>query len=471
MSGNLRIKVGIYENQPKIYTNDQGEVSGFWGDITNYLAMKEGWKIEWVHGNWDKCLELLKNDKIDMMVDVAFSPERSEIFDFQEETVYLSWSVLYIGKDKEFNTILDLDGKKIGALKNSFNLEGPGNFKEMLNKFDLNCEIFELEDYLSIFKSIDAGEFYGGITNKDFGYLHEEKYGVKRTSLIFQPAHIKYAFPKGSKLSEQLIPIIDQRIIELKSNKNSIYYHLLDKNLGGSREIRIFPLWLKILLGIVIILALIFFVFFWILKYKVRQKTKELKIYIEKLQKMQEELQLMVNRWETTFNSIKDVIMLINNKNVIENINQTGLDKLRVCRDAVIGKKLEEFFPDLDNAESDFPIKRAFLCNSTSISEYRDQCLEKYFTVKCSPIFDDNREVSKLVVLLEDISERKKSEMKLKDYQENLEKIIEERTKNLEKKNQYLQHYIKLFENREFRIKELRDELSLLKKELEKKNK
>lgn len=46
----LHLKIGTYENAPKIFTDSNNEVSGFWADITSYIAEKENWEIEWVHG-------------------------------------------------------------------------------------------------------------------------------------------------------------------------------------------------------------------------------------------------------------------------------------------------------------------------------------------------------------------------------------------------------------------------------------
>lgn len=56
----ITVKVGVYENQPKIFTDSQGETSGFWPDINNYVALEEGWEIEYVHGIWAQCLDKLE---------------------------------------------------------------------------------------------------------------------------------------------------------------------------------------------------------------------------------------------------------------------------------------------------------------------------------------------------------------------------------------------------------------------------
>ncbi|MCD4774107.1 MAG: PAS domain-containing protein [Bacteroidales bacterium] len=65
------------------------------------------------------------------------------------------------------------------------------------------------------------------------------------------------------------------------------------------------------------------------------------------------------------------------------------------------------------------------------------------------------------------ITERKQAEKELTKHREHLEKLVKERTKELEEKNKELERFNNLFVNREFRIKELRDKV----KELEKKNK
>lgn len=70
----------------------------------------------------------------------------------------------------------------------------------------------------------------------------------------------------------------------------------------------------------------------------------------------------------------------------------------------------------------------------------------------------------------EEMEMRKKAEEKLKEYSEKLEKMVKDRTSELEEKNKKLQHFNDLFVNREFRIKELRDKVNELKKKIEEKD-
>jgi PAS domain S-box-containing protein len=57
------------------------------------------------------------------------------------------------------------------------------------------------------------------------------------------------------------------------------------------------------------------------------------------------------------------------------------------------------------------------------------------------------------------ITDKKKVEKELEEHRHNLEELVAERTKELKEKNLDLERLNKLFVNREFRIKELRDEL------------
>lgn len=63
---------------------------------------------------------------------------------------------------------------------------------------------------------------------------------------------------------------------------------------------------------------------------------------------------------------------------------------------------------------------------------------------------------------ISDITERKKSELELEKYQEKLEELVMERTRELEEKNKELKKFNKLFIGREFKIKELKDRIKML---------
>ncbi len=59
----------------------------------------------------------------------------------------------------------------------------------------------------------------------------------------------------------------------------------------------------------------------------------------------------------------------------------------------------------------------------------------------------------------DDITDRKKAEEELRKYQDDLEELVLERTKGLEKKNKELDYMLKVFVGRELKIKDLQEQL------------
>jgi hypothetical protein len=54
MAANKTVKVGIYQNKPKVFVNSAGEPRGFFIDILNHIASKEGWQLDYVSSTWEK---------------------------------------------------------------------------------------------------------------------------------------------------------------------------------------------------------------------------------------------------------------------------------------------------------------------------------------------------------------------------------------------------------------------------------
>lgn len=71
--------------------------------------------------------------------------------------------------------------------------------------------------------------------------------------------------------------------------------------------------------------------------------------------------------------------------------------------------------------------------------------------------------ISKLEIF-RDITDRKETEAELLKHHNHLEELVKERTSELEESLKNVERMNELFVNREFRIKELRDELKELKK-------
>lgn len=114
------VRVGIYENYPKVFTTDDGIQSGIFVDILESIADEEGWDLRYVHGSWSECLERLESAEIDLMMDVAFSETRDEVYDFCENNVISNWAQVYTRNDLEIDLLTDLDSMRIATLRREY---------------------------------------------------------------------------------------------------------------------------------------------------------------------------------------------------------------------------------------------------------------------------------------------------------------------------------------------------------------
>lgn len=276
------IRVGVYDFDPMISTPRDGKPRGLFIDILEYVAEKEGWRIEYVPGTWDECLRRVQSGKIDLLPSIGYSEERTAILDFTNEYLFLDWGVVYRKKGSPIRSILELAGKRIGALKGSIYTEG---FRNLLDRFDLKAHIVEKDNYRQICKAIEDGEVDVGINAQVFGLLLEQDYRIEATDILFSPVKIGFAAPKNT--GKKILQSLDTHISELKADRNSYYYQRFRHWTGLFAKKEVFPLWLKNVLPIVVVLLVVAITFAVVLRKKVAAKTSELSTAHEALSKSQ----------------------------------------------------------------------------------------------------------------------------------------------------------------------------------------
>ena len=229
-----KIIVGVYENHPKIYTTSDGQARGFFPEIIDGIAQEEGWQIEYRKGTWQECLDRLERGEIDMMPDVAWSAERAEKYDFNNETVLISWAVIYTRPDITVQSFFDLTGRRIALIKGGIYSSGASGIRQILAQFDIDAQFVEYESYRDVFNAISEGQADAGVVNNIFGSFFENEFKVKRSPVLFSPSQLRFAFTKNDPLGKRLKPILDAQLRKLKGNPISAYYRAMDSHLYGT---------------------------------------------------------------------------------------------------------------------------------------------------------------------------------------------------------------------------------------------
>lgn len=223
----LSLTVGAYENHPKIYKDSDGEIAGIFADILNEIARRENWRLSYIYGSWTECLERLEKNELDIMVDVAYSKSRNQIYAFNSETVLVNWGIIYTQRDLMLESLLDLDGKNVAVMNGSIHTDGEGGIKSLVAQFDIDCSFIEVDNYHYVFELLGKKNVDAGVVNRIFGAMFEDSYEVSPTSIIFNPRHLKFAFPKHSPKTNHLVQRIDNYLKEAKRTPESIYHQTL----------------------------------------------------------------------------------------------------------------------------------------------------------------------------------------------------------------------------------------------------
>jgi two-component system cell cycle sensor histidine kinase/response regulator CckA len=407
----LVVRVGIYENEPKIFTDDEGNAAGFWPELILYIADQEGWEIEWVHGTWTECLERLERNEIDLMPDVAYTEERDELYDFSLEPVYVSWSRVYSQESININSILDLEGKTIAVLEGSINFVGPDGIKKLAEAFEVKCTFIPVDSYLEVFQMIDNKEVDAGIVSKDFAYQHKRDFNVVETSIIFQPTFLYFAFPEESALKPVLISIIDNDMRELKEDGESIFYQALKEWIGASPiEKPVFPDWVKWLLIGVGSVVLIFVGGTLILRTRVSKKTKELRESEEKLRLVLE--------------TLPHGLVVLDLEGRIIQVNRAVLSMGSYNKEDSVGKLYLDFVVKKDREKAKRNLKNTLEIGFSAYNEYnllRKNGEEFPARIHLNLIKDPSGNPEGFVAVVEDITNVKQAEddkRKVHEYEE-----------------------------------------------------
>ena len=406
------VRIGAYDNPPKIFMDGDGKISGFWADVTNELARMEGWDIEWVYGSWDECLNRLEKGGIDIMTDTGVTPEREKKYEFSRETVYLSWNRIYRNKNSDINSVLDLQGKKVGGLKNSFDLEGPEGLRKVLADFSIKAHILEFDSYEDIFSAIQNGEIHAGLADKDFGILKESKYDIFATPIILQPAKMQFSVNKSSDKTPGILKAIDSRIQEMKSDRNSVYYRSMDRYFNHiSHKFKI-PGWVWTIVFTLLFIAVIILLFNYSLRREVKKKTAKLK-------DSEEKYRLIVENQNT-------LVVKVDPEGRFLYVSPSYCNMFGKKEEDLIGQK---FIPLIHEDDREPTLREMEKLKKPPHSCYVEQRAMtkdgwKWFGWSDTAVVDNEGKIKEIIGVARDITERKEYDIELRNLKVQFEHVL-----------------------------------------------
>ncbi len=292
-----RLRVGVYNFKPLIFMGENGTAQGLYIDVLNYIAKQEGWTIDYVLCTWSECLASVEAGELDILPSVGHTEERAQKLDFTQDFLFLDWGVLYRNNTQSIATILDLEGKRIAALKGSIYTEG---LRRLLEQFGIHADIIEKSEYTEVLTAVNSGEVDAGVITKVYGLELEGNYrNIQYTEIFFSPVKIYFALPKGK--NPDLLATLNRYFADLKGAKNSYYYQSLNKWMNFYQKptgLPLWTLWILAALGVAFVAALLFSI---TLRRQVFTRTQSLVMEIQERKQVEEALLKSEARFRVMF--------------------------------------------------------------------------------------------------------------------------------------------------------------------------
>ncbi|WP_054459142.1 ATP-binding protein [Phaeobacter sp. 11ANDIMAR09] len=186
------LRVGFYENPPKIFRDAEGQPTGFWPQVTEAILSNLGYEFEYIECEWEACLQMVRQGQLDLMPDVAFSEEREKQFQYINEALIYSWSTIVAAEGVEIKTLADFEGKRIAVLANSIQERDLSRF---LREEGLKSKLIWTSSVQGAVDAVMVGDADLAITNTFFAVRMAEQEGLYIPELPFQVNSYHFIVP------------------------------------------------------------------------------------------------------------------------------------------------------------------------------------------------------------------------------------------------------------------------------------
>ena len=387
------VNVGVYQNIPLCFSDKYNQAQGIYIDVLNYVAKVHHWKLHYKIDSWNNCISALKSHEIDLMCGIASTPERKQIYFFNQESIMMDWGQIFLPKNSNIQSILDLDNKKIATVRGGI-LQS--ELQKLAHEFDITCQFVWVESAHEVLHHLDNNQVDAGTVLRLFGIRFSQEHFVKPSPIVFSPLHLCVATANPSKT--YLLKKIDKQLVSLKESNSSVYYKSIDRWLNNTNSRWYIPNWFYgIMIGIAVLLIFLLILSF-VLKNQVSQRTIRLHDQNIQLQKNERLLRTIAENYPHSYVSIieKDMRVSFSSGQEFKRIN--------LPPDSFNGKHIKDIFGE----HAVFVVQqyqKTFLGEALSFELLINDQYQLYRTV---PLTETDESIPRILVVVENITQQKK---------------------------------------------------------------
>ncbi len=412
---------------PYIFRNDKGELQGIIIDQWKLWEEKTKIKVNIIGTNWDSAQFVFNQDKADVIETAFYTKQRDEYWDFTKPYAIIEVPVFYNTSLSGITNIESLHGFTIGVKAGDACID---IFKN--NKIN---SLKEYSSYEALIKAADKGEIKVFCVDKPpaLYYLYknnlEDKFKLGFT--LYTGKFHRAVKENNTKILEIIedgfrkISEKELESIEEKWQGKPIFNNIIKK------QITIAAL-------ILISISIILLFFNILLRSRIKSKTRD-------LEKAFKDISNNEKKFRTIFNSINDTILIhsLYNGKIIESY---------LPAEKLYGYTSEELknirIQDISIDKTPYTQKEAmdYIIKTTKEGPQVFEWIAKHrngdlIWVEVSMSYNPDFYKDAIIVVVRDISERKKAENEIKEFYATLEKKVEERTQQLKEANKELESF------------------------------
>lgn len=404
--------IGSWDNQPLVFRDAEGKITGLAIDILEKIASQNDWNLTYKHASWAENYEALQNGKIDLLPVIAYSQKRDEFLDYPKETLINNWGVVYQTIDNNITSIKDLKGKRVALVTKLIHSKV---FTELMEQFDFDFEAIPAKDFAEVLKILDEGKADAGVINRIISIMQADKFKVKPTTIIFNPVQVRYAVPQGR--NQYVIDAIDKYLVETKADSKSFYYQSVNKWLKNEATKPDYS-WVFPVISISLIVMLLVAGYILLVRREVKRRTADL---------MESE-----NRFRQMADNINSVFWIVSaDWNELIYVSP-GYEKIWKKPTASLYKNPKSWLDivhpdDLEHVKQDIANKTPPKTSAPAFREYRivhPDGQESWISTHAYPVYGKDGKLYRYAGISEDITSKKLAELSLTVSKIEIETVL-----------------------------------------------
>ena len=201
------VKVGVYEYEPYIYLDRNGNVTGYYNDLLKLINKKYDFSYEYVECNISEGIDKLKNCDIDIMLGLPIDSRLNEDIIFNQQSIDEEEFGIF---SKENITMSDLKSSKylkLGLVEDDFNAEWVLKFFKQNN---INTEVVYKKNYKELSQLMEE---------EKIDIMVDNPYKKNKYKMIYKFAG-EPIYIAGNKNSSGILANIDKAIEEYRLQNN-----------------------------------------------------------------------------------------------------------------------------------------------------------------------------------------------------------------------------------------------------------